>query len=95
MDTPLDLGEEATGDAGFGAGWSMEGNGNAVGDRLLVACQVGNDRVKRQEAKVLSELGKVAALIRPGPFEAGNKVAEQEQVWVVEGGNTGLFRGTK
>jgi hypothetical protein len=69
VDATLDLCEEATGDAGFDAGGGMEGDGNSVGDRLLVACQVGNDRVKRQRPEMLPQLGKVASLIRPGPLE--------------------------
>ena len=85
MDAPLDLCEEAAGDAGFDAGRGMEGDGNAVGDRLLVACQVGNDRVKRQRAEMLPQFGKVAALVCPGPLETRHKIAEQSQVRVVAG----------
>ena len=85
MDATLDFCEEAAGDAGFDAGGGMEGDGNTVGDRLLVACQVGNDRVKRERPKMLPELGKVAALVCPGPLETRHKIAEQGQVRVVAG----------
>ena len=85
MDTPLDLVEEATGDAGFDAGRGMEGDGDTVGDGLLIPCQIGDDRVKRQAAEVLPEFGKVAALVRPGPLETRDKIAEQGQVGVVAG----------
>ena len=85
MDAPLDFCEEAAGDAGFDAGWGMEGDGNTVGDRFLVACQVGDDRVKRQGPKMLPQLGKVAALVCPGPLETRHEIAEQGQVRVVAG----------
>src|SRR5947209_19512628 len=52
FDAPLDLIEELAGDAGGAASWSMEGNGDAVGDALLELCQIGQHRVKAERAKM-------------------------------------------
>jgi hypothetical protein len=55
----------------------VERDGDAVGNTLLELCQIGDDRVKSQGAEMLAQLLQVALLVRPGPPETGNQVAEQ------------------
>jgi len=49
LPNPLrDFVEELPGDAGFPTGWLPEGDGEAMGDTLLKACQIRHHRVKGQ-----------------------------------------------
>ena len=82
-DPPLDFTEELPGDVGFRAGGREEGDGDAMGDRLLEASEVGNDRFKRQCTKVLAKFHKITLLHRASPPKSRCEVPQQPQSRVV------------
>ena len=73
-DPPLDFSKEPPGNTGFDAGRRVERDRDTMGNRLLVACQIGDQCVKGVFAKVLAELGEIASLIEPGFLVSRNQV---------------------
>ena len=77
LDPPLDFSEELAGDCCFATGRCKEGDWDAMCDRLLIACQIGNDRVKGKVAEMFSELGSVADLVVPSLLETRDKITKK------------------
>jgi len=61
-DAPLDFREESANDVSLSAGRRVEGDGDAMGDGLLISCQIGDDRVKDIPAEMITELYSVTLL---------------------------------
>jgi hypothetical protein len=82
-DAAFDFCKETPGDAGFDARWGVDGDRDTKGDRLLVACQVRDHRVKCALAEALPELGEVASLIGSRSLEAGDEVPAKPQIGII------------